>query len=332
MAVVGSSFMTLADHAQRLSARDDIITTIDMLSEVNPLFDHALWTECNEGKQHLTPMLSSLPGGTWTSLYEGIPNEKARRTQVRDSTAMLESLSSVDKRLLKIAKDPAQMRLEESAAFLEGMSQTFTDVTLYGTGANKTFLGLAPRFDSLSAANGNQIVNAGGTGSDNTSVWIITWAPTTCTMIFPEGHSDMMGAVKREDKGEQRVLDASGNPYFVEEDLFGISGGLSIRDWRYVTRIANLDVSDLAAGTVDTLKWMRKAFYRHEGRRKKIGGKTCIYARKEFIEAYDEDIVDKANVQLTIEQAGGSYAAATAYRGTPIYEMDKIRINEAQVT
>lgn len=329
MATVNASYLSLADQAQRMNARGDIIQVINMLAEVNPIFSHALWTKCNEGRQHTTGMVSSLPAGTWTSLYQGIPNEKSRRTQVTDSTAMLESLSTVDTRLLALAKDPAQMRLEEASLFIEGMSQTFTDVLLYGDGTNKTFLGLTPRFNSTTLQNGNQVVLGGGAGSDNTSVWIVTWSPMTCTMIYPDGMEGLSMGVKREDKGEQRVLDGSSNAYYVMEDMFGICGGLSVRDWRYVTRIANLDVSALAAGSVDTLGLLRTAFYRHEGRRNMIGGKTCIYARKEFIEALDEDMVDKTNVQLNYSEADGNFKASTSYRGFPIYEVDKIRINEA---
>lgn len=340
MATVNVSYKTLADRATEVGRAGDQLAVIEMLSEVNPLFDHAMAVPCNEGSQHKTSVRTGLPAGTWTALYEGIPQEKSRRRTVSDATARIEALSTVDKRLLDISKDPAQTRLDEASAFIEGMSQSINDAILYSDLSDaKKFLGLTPRFDSLTAENGGQIVNASGAQSDNQSVWMITWSPRTCHLIYPDFNVPGKAMIERKDKGEQRVLDDNGNPYYVMEEHFACHVGISVRDWRYVGRIANIDVSDLIAGSVNTLDLMRQLFYKTHARApinakrtQQVSGKTCIYASRTFIEALDEDMSDKTNVELTIEQAGGVYRAASAYRGIPIYELDSLLDTEAVVS
>lgn len=349
MPTVNAQYMTLADYAPAEGRNGAILPIVEMLSQVNPIIDHAPSIACNLGLEHKSVVRTGLPTGTWTALYEGIDQEKALQREVTDRCARLEGLATVDTRLLRLAKDAAQVRLNQAAAFLEGMSQTATTALLYSDLSNpRKFLGLMPRFSSTSAENGNQVVLGGGSGSDNCSVLMITWGERTCHLIHPEtipetgksttGEIANAAGIMRENMGRQRVLDSDGKPYYVEEDHFEIHLGLCVKDWRGIVRAPNIDVSNLAAGTVDCIGILRSMFYRSKfrapagGGGNMIGGRTCIYAPREFIEAYDEDIADKSNVQLTIEQAGGSYAAASAFRGIPIYELDSLITAEALVS
>src|SRR5258708_9376291 len=88
-------------------------------------------------------------------------------------------------------------------ASLEGMPQQMASTVIYGSTAVNPdrFTGLAPRYNSvltttaLSAAN---VIDMGGTGSDNTSIWIVTWGERTTCGIFPKRkitglhHTDMV--------------------------------------------------------------------------------------------------------------------------------------------
>ena len=46
------------------------------------------------------------------------------------------------------------------------------------------------------------------------------------------------------DNGKQTVTDANGGRYDVLESHYKWDCGLSVRDWRYVVRIANIDMDD----------------------------------------------------------------------------------------
>lgn len=331
MATLGSTFVDLIDIYKGQNPDGTVATVIEMLSELNPILDDAIAVECNNGTKHMHTIRTGLPSVAWGKLYQGIPQSKSQKAQVEDTTGFVESLSTVDTRLLKLAKNSGAVRLSEASAHLEAIAQEVASRIFYGNSASdpEQFLGFAPRFNDLSAPNGNQIIDAGGTGSDNTSVWFVTWGDNQCQLLYPEG---TMAGVKREDKGEQRVLDGSNNPYYVEEEMFSQHVGLAVKDWRYVSRIANIDVSDLLAGSVDIYKWMRKAYWQLQNRRV-AGGRMAIYCNRDVMEALDAantnaGASDNYTRLKPMELEGKE---VLTYRGIPIRESDALLNTEARV-
>ena len=196
--------------------------------------------ECDDGRRCRSPVQPGQDSHAhnlvcrallWGKLYTGIPNSKAQRTQVEDTTGFVEGRSTVDARLAEVEPNLNAFRLQEAQAYLEAMSQEHQRAVIYESqdSSPEKITGLAPRFSSLSAENGSQIVDGGGTGSDNTSVWFITWGLDSCHLIYPEGTS---GGLIREDHGKQRVLDGSGNAYYAFEETFRMHSGVAVRDWR----------------------------------------------------------------------------------------------------
>lgn len=332
MATLGSSYFDLIDLYKSQDESRQIATVIEMLAENNAILDDAMAMECNNGSKHLTTIRTGLPAVTWGKLYQGIPNTKSTKAQVEDTTGFVEGLSTIDSRLLKLSGNEAALRLSEARSFLESMSQEVASQIIYGNGTTEPekFTGLAPRFNDLGAVNGGQIVDAGGTGADNTSIWFVTWSDDTCHLLYPEGTS---AGVSREDKGEQRVLDGSGNAYYVKEECFTQHVGLTVRDWRQVARVANIDVSDLQAGSVDIYKYMRQAFWKLKKHRIS-GGRIAIYCNADVLEALDADSTPTTStsatfVRLTPTEVDGM--EVMSYRGFPVRQVDAILNNEAQI-
>lgn len=332
MAEIGSTFYDLIDLHKSTDGNNQIAQVIEMLAEQNPILEDAVTVECNKGTTHLTTVRTGLPSNTWGRLYKGVEQSKSAKASVEDTTGFLEAYSSVDKRLLDLAgsKAPA-IRLDEASAHIEAMNQTMSSTLFYGnTDINPDrFMGLAPRFSDLSAPNGKNIIDAGGTGNDLTSVWFVTWGSNTCSMLHPK---NIPAGLMREDKGEQRVEDENGNPYYAKEEMFTWHNGLSVRDWRYVVRIANIDVSELRAGNVDIYRFMRSAFYQHEGRRNSMG-KNCIYANRDVMEALDAIGTNSGSndnfIRLTPMEIQGKQVLS--YRGIPIREVDALLNTEDRV-
>jgi hypothetical protein len=232
--------------------------------------------------------------------------------------------------LLDLSADEGGVRLSEAMSYLEAMNQEVASKIFYGNTASdpEEFMGLTPRFNLFAAPNGNQIINAGGTGSDNTSIWFITWGANQCQLLYPKG---TQAGVTREDMGKQRVTDATG-AYYVKEELFRWHVGLAVRDWRYVSRICNIDVSDMAGGTVLLYSFMRKAYWKLQQRRV-AGGKMAIYCNRDTMEALDALAFNAGNadnfIRLKAMQIEGQ--EVLTYRGIPIRETDAILNNEAKV-
>jgi hypothetical protein len=265
-------------------------------------------------------------------MYKGVPQSKAKRAQIEDSTGFVEGLSTIDERILDLSKNPAQTRLSEAQPYLESLAQAVASMLFYGNTANNPdgFDGLAPRYSDMSADNGKQIIDAGGTGSDNTSIWFTTWGDNQTHLIFPEG---TQAGVSREDKGSQRVLDSAGNAYYAKEELFRWHVGLTVKDWRYNSRIANIDSSDVAAGTVDLFGFMRKAYYALQSRRVPQG-KQCIYMNRDMKEAADALSTNSGSgdnfTRLRPMEIEGE--EVMTYRNIPIRETDALLNTESVVT
>lgn len=331
MATLGNSFIDLIDIYKMQDGQGQFNPIIEILMEMNPILEDAIAVECNKGTTHLHTVRTGLPSVTWGKLYQGIPNSKGRTAQVEDTTGFVEGLSTIDKRLLDLSTNEGAVRLSEAQAFLEAMSQEVASKLFYGDTASdpEEFMGFAPRFNSLSASNGNQIIDAGGTGSDNTSIWFVTWGDNQCNLLYPKG---TQAGVQREDMGEQRVTDGSGNAYYAKEEKFTWHVGLAVKDWRYVSRIANIDVSDMQAGSVALYNFMRKAYYQLQNRRV-AGGTIAIYCNRDVLEALDALATNTGAsdnfVRLKPMEIEGK--EVMTYRGIPIRETDALLNTEARV-
>ncbi len=332
MSIIGATFVDLIDVYKMQDGKGNIVPVIEMVNEMSPILEDAIAVECNRGTRHLHAIRSGLPSVAWGKLYAGIVQSKSGRVQVEDTTGFVEALSSVDTRLLDLSGNPAALRLSEAKSFIEAMNQEVGSKMFYGNTASdpEEFMGLAPRFNDLSAPNGNQIINAGGTGSDNTSIWFVTWGDNQTHLLYPKGTT---AGLSREDKGEQRVLDDSGNPYFVKEELFRWHIGLAVKDWRYISRVANIDISKVQDGTTNLYTFLRKAYYKLWNRRV-AGGKIAMYCNRDILEALDALATNQGStdnfVRLKHTEIQGQ--EILTYRGIPIRETDALLNDESVVS
>lgn len=340
MATIGNSFLNLIDMYRDKDAAT--ATVIEMLHENCAAVKDAVVTECNAGTVHKHAIRTGLPPVTWGRLYKGIPQGKSTKAMVQDATGFVEGLSSVDTRLLDISPDRAATRLSEANAYIEAMTQEAESGIFYHDAATSPdkFTGLAARYGTSSGGGAaDQVVKAGGAGSDNTSVWFVTWGENQTTLLHPQGTK---AGLQREDKGQQRVLDDAGNPYYVEEEMFRWHLGLAVRDWRYNARIANIDVSELIAGNVDLYKFMRQAYHKLHSTRATADmrdpnagrtGRTVIYCNATVYEALDAlQVNSTVNTALRLTPMELEGKEVMGYRGIPIRRTDALLNTEAAVS
>lgn len=333
MATIGNTYLTLADLYKQQGGNGEVVADIiEMLAQVNPILDDMMTQECNDGTKHLTTIRTGIPSGTWRRLYQGVQPTKSTNKQVHDTTGMLEAWSEVDAKLVALSKNPGQFRLNEAQAFIEGLAQDVATTIFYGNTDSdpEQFMGLAPRFGDLSAENGSQIIDAGGTGADNTSIWMIVWGDRTCHALYPQG---TMAGLQRKDLGEETKENTDGSLYRVFREQFMWDIGLSVRDWRYVVRVANIDVSNMQAGSVALYKWLRQAYYQLQQRRV-ANGRPAIYCNRDVLEALDAIAHNQGASDNFIRLRPMEFEGkeVLTYRGIPIRETDALTNTEAQVT
>ncbi|HDS1221748.1 TPA: hypothetical protein QEF96_000412 [Stenotrophomonas maltophilia] len=332
MSTIGNTYLTLADVFKRTDADKQIAAVIELLAQDNPILQDMIVKECNDGTTHLTTVRTGIPEGTWRMLYQGVQPTKSTTAQVRDATGMIEAWSEIDEKLVRMTGDSAGLRLSEAQAFLEGLNQGVATSMFYGDQATSPakFTGFAPRFNKIATSgSGAQIVDAGGTGSDNTSIWFIVWGENTVHGLYPKGSK---AGIDREDKGKQTKTNADGSILDVVREKFQWDIGLSVRDYRYVSRIANIDVSDVKSGNVKLYDFMRKAYYKLKQRRV-MGGRAAIYLNTDMLEALDALATNGGTtdnfVRLTRKEIEGE--EVLTYRGIPLRESDALLNTEARV-
>lgn len=346
MATLGTTVLTYADWAKRVGDNYKIGTIIELLSQTNEILLDMLVLEGNLPTGHKTTVRTGLPTATWRLLNYGVPNSKSTTAPVIDTCGNLEAYALVDKDIADLNGNSAEFRASENVAFLEGMNQQVATTLIYGnTAVNpERFMGFAPRYPTVTAATAPtaaNVIDMGGTGSTNTSVWIVTWGANTSHGIFPKGKTT---GLKHMDMGEWPVQDASGNTYQAYRDHFKWELGLSVRDWRYNVRLANIDVTLLNGGSAANLiNGLIRGLYRLPTASPAVNavqtsdaptiqgsmGSTVIYCNRIIRTYLDLQAMNKTNVLLTMEQFQGR--VVTMFRGLPIRTVDAILNTEARV-
>jgi hypothetical protein len=265
-------------------------------------------------------------------LYGGVQPNRSTTAQITDNTGSLEAYAEVDKALADLNGNTAGFRLSEDRAHIEGMNQEFTSTLFYGNEGTEpeAFTGFAPRFNDTSSNNGENIITAGGAGSDNNSIWLVCWGPNTVHGIYPKGS---IGGLQMEDKGQATIenIDGSNGRMEAYRTHYRWDCGLTVRDWRYVVRIPNIDLSDLtknAASGADLIDLMTQAT---EQLPSLTMGRCVFYVSRKVRSFLRRQIMNKvANSTLTMDMVAGKLV--TMFDGIPVRRVDALAANESAVS
>lgn len=346
MAVLGTTALTYADWAKRLEDDYRVATIVELLSLTNEIMDDMLLVEGNLPTGHKSTVRTGLPSATWRLLNYGVPNAKSTTAQVVDTCGNLETYSVIDKDIADLNGNTAEFRLSEVRAFLEGMTQQMATTLIYGNvGVNpERFHGLSPRYNSVStttAQTAANVIDMGGTGSTNTSIWIVVWGADTAHGIFPKGK---ITGLQHRDMGEWPVLDANNNTYQAYRDHFKWELGFTVRDWRYIVRLANIDVTLLnGVNAANILNGLVRGLRRLPTATAKASpvqtsdapsirdsmGRCVIYCNRVVSTYLDLQAMNKTNVLLQMREFEGH--VVTTFRGIPVRTVDAILNTEARL-
>lgn len=333
MSILATTHPTMLDVAKRLDPNGKIATLVEMLSQDNEILDDAVYVEGNLPTGHLTSIRTGLPDVTWRSIYGFVQPSKSTSVQVTDSTGMLEAYAEVDKALADLNGNAPAFRLSEDRAFLESMSQELAETIIYGNEGSEpaAFTGLAPRYNSLAAANGQNILSGGGS-SNLQSIWLVNWAPDKIHMIYPKGSQ---AGLQSKDHGEVTVESlgngvASAGRMQAYRTHYRQDAGLVVRDWRYAVRIANIDVTALtsdAATGAKLIDLMTQALELIQGT---TGGRPAFYVSRTVRSFLRRQIVNKVvGSTLTMDDVAGK--KVVTFDGIPVRRVDKIVTGESAV-
>ena len=333
MPTVGNKWLTISEWAKRLDPDGKIASIVEILNETNEALEDMVWVEGNLPTGHRTTVRTGLPETIWRLLNRGVPVGKSVTAQVTDTCGMLEGYSEVDKSLADLNGNTSDFRLSEDRPFLESMNQNVARAMFYGNSATdpEQILGLAPRYNDLTTAeNRTHVIDCGGTGTDNTSLWFVTWGQNTTHMIFPKGSK--MG-LQHNDKGQVTLQDENNNNYEGYRTHYKWDLGMTVRDWRYNLRLCNISIADLETfndPTSDTSPPLFRDMIKAYNLIPSMGmGTTVIYCNRSVKTWIDIMAEEKQNVQLTIDTYAGK--PITRFWGIPIRRMDALLSTEDRV-
>jgi hypothetical protein len=258
----------------------------------------------------------------------------------------MESWGEVDVALAELNGNAASFRMQENAGHLEAMNQEFLQTLFYGNSgtAPEEFTGLATRYSSL----GQNCISAGGSGSDNSSIWLVGWGPLTVHGIYPKASAAGLQHVDHGRRVSETVAGVGGSRMAVYSDQWMWKCGLAVRDWRYAVRGCNIDISNLTteSSAANLIKLMIKMWHRlpnstggatNQGF---VGIKPVWYMNRTVAQMLDIQRFNTMSGQGTGNQnLGGSIQYGDidgkwvpTFRGAPIRIVDQLLETEATVS
>lgn len=332
MATLSQNALTLADHAKRVDPDGKTPKIVEMLSQTNEILDDMRFMEGNLPTGHQVTIRTGLPSVYWRIVNQGVQPSKSLTAQVVENCGILEAWSEVDQDVAELNGNVNSFRLSEAQAFIEAMNQEFSETVFYGNSSlnPEEFNGLSIRYNSLSgAASSENVLDGGGSGSDNSSIYLIVWGDQTCHGLFPKGSK---AGLSHEDLGLQTIETSAGiagTRLRAYQDRFKWKAGLCVKDWRYVVRIANIDISNLVAksSAADLIDLMIKAIHRIPNLNM---GKACFYMNRSVYQMLDiQRRDDVASAGMTYAEVDGKLVPH--FRGIPLKKVDALLETEAAV-
>jgi hypothetical protein len=333
MSTLGSNCLTLADFAKRLDPDGKVPQIVELLSQTNSLLEDMQWMEGNLPVGHRTTVRTGLPTVAWRLLNGGVTPSKSTTAQIDEGCGMLEAWSEVDKDLAELNGNTNAFRLSEAQAFIEAMNQEMASTLFYGNSSvdPEEFTGLSIRYSSLSAANAQNVIVGGGAGADNSSIWLVCWGPQSVFGIFPKGSK---AGLVHDNLGEVTVemtAGIAGTRMRAYQDRWQWKCGVALRDWRYVVRIPNIDISALVAksSAADLIELMIKAIHRVPNIKM---AKPVFYMNRSVFQMLDiqrrDDVISGGG--LTYQNVDGGVQAS--FRGIPVKICDALHELETVVS
>lgn len=340
----------LVDWANMANPDGTIADIAWLLAQANDILKDIIWQEANTALAHSVTVNVGLPQGTWRNNNQGVASSKPLNAKMQFGMGELVSYSMVDKSEAILNGEIGKFRWNQDQAHIEGMSQQIASAIIYSNEVTNPgqFTGFAPYYNTITtsgAQSAYNVINGGGSGSSNSSLWLAGWGSNTTYGIFPKGS---IAGLQYEDKGDTTPLyDSNGNRYEGYTSYFCWKIGMAIKNWEYNVRIANLDTTTAGlAGTTppDLYVLMSQAVTKLPTLTMRASGITEVdapadpapgirpawYCNRTVRTYLDIQAIRDKNVLLSSKDFAG--APVMAFRDIPIRIVDALTTSETALT
>lgn len=346
MATLTPGAFTYAEWGLRHDPDGKVSTLVNLLSQENGILDDCLVVKCQSGNAFEYTQVVKLPSPGRRNYNAGVVRTMAGVGKQVTTCSEYADWSLWDNSLAMLGGNMGELRAQEDMLHMQGLGQVVASDLFYSNRATDVtaFTGFANIYNTVSTATSpiaGNVIDMGGTGSTNTSVWLICWGPKAIHLIFPKG---MQAGLIHKDMGLLPAVDANGLEFLAWRTWLQWNVGVAIHDWRFAVRACNIDVTTLAGGTPPNLINMLVRMV-HLPPSMPVGvapvqtsdsvpdklvfNRAAIYCNRTIMTFLDEQALNKTNVLLKMEQWQGE--AVLTFRGIPIRCVDAIINTESRV-
>jgi hypothetical protein len=348
LATLTPGLFTYAEWALRLDPDGKTSVLVNLLSQNNSILEDCMAVECQSGNAYEFTQVVKLPTPSRRTYNQGVAATMAAVAKQVLSCSEYGDWSVFDSSLARLGGNMADLRFQEDALHMEGMSQLVASDLFYANRATDPtqFTGLSNLYYTVSTANSqiaNNVIDCGGTGNTNASIWLIGWGPRHIHTVFPKG---IPAGMQHRDFGELPKTDSGGsNEFPAWRTWLQWNIAVAVEDWRYGVRACNIDYTTFGTGSAPNLIAILAAMvYKppvmpagvapvqtsDDPSRVTMSTRSAFYCNRTVFLQLDLQAQNKTNVLLKMDEWDGH--AVLTYRGIPIRVVDALTIAETRVT
>lgn len=319
-----SNTLTFDEWVKRMD-KNETRAIVEIVAQENQALQSMMVSMGNESEGNTTTLRSTQAQGEWTGMNQGVSPEATKTREIWDAAGTIEAYSVIPMRYLDRSPSAVEAREQEIVAFVQGLGESVESIVWNGDRHTDPmqFTGFDQRYASLSGETAGQIIDAGGVGSnDNTSIYFVAWGPMAASLFF--GQNQQAG-LKIQDRGQQ-TLDRYNDGKLQEcaVTYFCWQLGLMVKDYKAVSRIANITSTSLPSDIADLLI---DGYFALPNRMR--SNRVVIYCNRTIVVALTKQARAQSNNNLTMENWEGT--EIVHFMGMPIIQTDTITNSNARI-
>ncbi len=326
---MAAEFLTLMDLRSRLMPDGSPVNSYaELLAQENEILDDIPWSAGNQLTGDIHFRRTALPSAQIRRINQGFDSSKGATEAVTETCVQIVSKMTVDMVELDLSPNPANYLLSESKGHIEVMNQDV--VTNFFYGANPEGIkGFASRLNKLSH---KQVIDAGGSGNNLASIYIVKWDTDEVTGIYPKNSKAGLDVYTQENV---YVKDRDGKDFRAHVTEWSWFVGLKVRDDRYLARLCNIDRDALQAST-EAAKNARQELFRLMIKAKNrihhvSQGRVVMYADPDIFDILEQAAFEKSNNNLGYSDIEGD-RRILKFAGIPIKKNEAQSLAEKKVS
>ena len=310
-------------EAQKRAGYTTAAEFLGELAKKNDLLQFLPFFPASHGLYHQWLSAVRLGAGSWGKANSGIAKISSTSDIEKEGIYLYEADSLVDDRILKTAKNRIAVRDSEDVANAEGFLQGWFTKLFYADGTDPDgFKGLAARRSTPDTDGKKTTWDAGGSGSDCTSVWLFEFGKNGFNMRHPE---NAQPGFSSKDMGLKytNAPDGSGQ-YYAWIRHFEIFAGMQIKKEHSVLRMGSIESSG------DSNLFSSKMFIQMKNQLPEMGKGAMSFCNRTIHSQIENAIYDKSNMAYGVVDVEG-FGPVARVVGVPIMTCEAITDTEAAI-